>query len=211
MSTIEEVRGKQVTIRFEPGKCIHSRNCVLTRPDVFVPNVEGDWIYPDRARPEEIAALAHNCPSGAIQYERHDGATQEAPPIVNTAQIREAGPIAIHAPITITDGATHLRATICRCGASNHKPYCDGSHHDAHFTATGEPATSDSQPLATRDGPLTINPLKNGPLLVSGNLEITTGTGRTINRVTSTALCRCGHSANKPYCDGSHVKAGFTS
>jgi len=46
-------------------------------------------------------------------------------------------------------------------------------------------------------------------LLANGNLEICSGTGRTINRVEKTALCRCGQSANKPYCDGTHSKVGF--
>ena len=48
-------------------RCIHSRHCVLDRPDVFVPNVKGAWIHPERATPEEVLELAHNCPSGAIQ------------------------------------------------------------------------------------------------------------------------------------------------
>jgi uncharacterized Fe-S cluster protein YjdI len=39
---IEEVRGKHVLIQFEGKRCIHARNCVLSRPDVFVPNVEGE-------------------------------------------------------------------------------------------------------------------------------------------------------------------------
>jgi uncharacterized Fe-S cluster protein YjdI len=70
---IEEVRGREVVIRFAGRKCIHSRNWVLGRPDVFVPNVEGAWIRPDRATPDEVAALAANCPSGAITYDRLDG------------------------------------------------------------------------------------------------------------------------------------------
>ena len=45
---IETVAGKQATVHFEARKCIHSRHCVLDRPDVFVPNVEGEWIHPDR-------------------------------------------------------------------------------------------------------------------------------------------------------------------
>jgi CDGSH-type Zn-finger protein len=65
------------------------------------------------------------------------------------------------------------------------------------------------QALAARDGPLEIVPARNGPLLVKGSLEVVTGTGTTIAKCASTALCRCGHSANKPYCDGSHAKAGF--
>jgi CDGSH-type Zn-finger protein len=62
-----------------------------------------------------------------------------------------------------------------------------------------------------RNGPLKVDPAVNGPLVVSGNLEICAGTGRTVARVTKTALCRCGHSKNKPFCDGSHVAAGFRS
>ncbi|MBD3853934.1 MAG: CDGSH iron-sulfur domain-containing protein, partial [Acidobacteria bacterium] len=54
-------------------------------------------------------------------------------------------------------------------------------------------------------------PAPNGPLLVSGPLEIMAGTGRAIDRTTNTALCRCGASENKPYCDGTHTKVGFQS
>ena len=46
-------------------------------------------------------------------------------------------------------------------------------------------------------------------LSVRGNLEICSGTGRTVKRTAGEMLCRCGHSQNKPFCDGSHVKAGF--
>ncbi len=52
---------------------------------------------------------------------------------------------------------------------------------------------------------------KNGPRLIEGNLEVVTGTGRTILRTRTTALCRCGGSANKPHCDGTHGKIGFAA
>jgi len=45
--TIETVKGKDVTVHFDSTRCIHSRHCVLGRPDVFVPNAEGEWIHPD--------------------------------------------------------------------------------------------------------------------------------------------------------------------
>jgi uncharacterized Fe-S cluster protein YjdI len=96
--TSEEVRGREVVIRFDGSRCIHSRNCVLGRPDVFVPNVEGEWIHPDSATPDEVAHLALTCPSGAITYERLDGGRPEAPPKVNTLHIRENGPLTLHAP-----------------------------------------------------------------------------------------------------------------
>lgn len=211
MSDIEEVRGKRVLLKFEARRCIHSRQCVLSRPDVFVPNVEGEWIHPDSATPEELAALAASCPSGAIMFERLDGGAGEAAPLVNVARVRENGPIALHGELEIEGQAPRFRATLCRCGASKSKPFCDGSHTAAGFAATGEPVTADSQALPTRNGALKVKPTKNGPLAVEGNLEICTGTGRTVNRVTKTWLCRCGQSSKKPYCDGTHNKIGFTT
>jgi CDGSH-type Zn-finger protein/uncharacterized Fe-S cluster protein YjdI len=210
MST-EEIRGKRSLIRFEGKKCIHSRQCVLGRPDVFVPNVDGEWIHPDNATPEELTALAVSCPSGAIAHERLDGGPGETAPLVNIARVRENGPIALHAELSLEGHAAKYRATLCRCGASKNKPFCDGSHTAAGFAASGEPATQESSPLASRGGPLKITPAKNGPILVEGNLEVVSGTGRTIHRVTKTALCRCGQSSKKPYCDGTHSKIGFQS
>jgi CDGSH-type Zn-finger protein/uncharacterized Fe-S cluster protein YjdI len=208
---VETVRGHEFIIQFDASRCIHSRNCVLDRPDVFVPNVKGEWIHPDNAGSEGIAQLAHNCPSGAIRYQRVDGATGETAPLVNTLRVRENGPLTINAPLVIDGIEQGLRATLCRCGQSKSKPFCDGSHTLAGFVATGEPPTQDSQALESRNGPINLTPSKNGPLLANGNLEVVSGTGRTINRLTKTALCRCGNSANKPYCDGTHNKVGFVS
>ncbi len=63
-------------------------------------------------------------------------------------------------------------------------------------------------PLDVRDGPVTVAPAKDGLLILAGNVEIVSGTGRTVDRITKTALCRCSYSSNKPYCDGSPVAAG---
>lgn len=209
--TIQEYPGKKIVVRFDTSKCIHSRNCVLGNPQVFVPNAPGDWIQPDAASPEEIAALAHACPSGAITYGRLDGAEQERAPLVNVVRIRENGPLAVHADMEIEGHGACYRATLCRCGASQNKPFCDGSHTGANFTATGEPESATSEALPERAGKLTIIPLADGPLQVEGNLEVCSGTGRTLNRTQKTWLCRCGASQNKPYCDGTHRKIGFST
>jgi len=208
---IETVKGAAVTILFDGERCIHSRNCVLDRPDVFVPNVKGEWIHPDRASVAEVDALAKNCPSGAIRYKTHDGSPGETAPLVNTVRIRENGPLAFHAPLTVAGTDEGLRATLCRCGASARKPYCDGSHSSAGFVASGEAKAKDSQALTQRNGPLAIDPTRDGPLHVTGSIEVVTGTGKTIDRTTDCWLCRCGQSRNKPYCDGSHKAAGFKS
>ena len=209
--TKEVVKSANATIEFDGTRCVHSRNCVLSRPDVFVPNVQGAWIHPERASANEILEIAHNCPSGAIQCKNPDGSTLEKAPIVNLVHVRENGPLAFHAPLTIDGQKEGFRATLCRCGASKNKPFCDQSHASAGFVATGEPAPQNSDALAQRDGPVSIDPTHNGPLHVTGPLEVVTGTGKTINRLTDAWLCRCGQSANKPYCDGSHQRVRFNS
>ncbi|MGH8583252.1 MAG: CDGSH iron-sulfur domain-containing protein [Gammaproteobacteria bacterium] len=196
-------------IRFDSKRCIHARQCVLRQPDVFKANVQGPWIDPDAASPGALLEVAHNCPSGAITIERSDGGEVETAPKVNLITLRENGPLAFHAEMKIGDLPVSYRATLCRCGQSKNKPFCDGAHATEGFIATGDPPTADSQPLAKRAGPLTVTQTPNGPLVVSGSVEIISVTGRTINRMTKVTLCRCGASQNKPYCDWSHARVGF--
>lgn len=207
----EEYQGKKVLVRFDGSKCIHARQCVLGRPDVFVPNADGPWIQPDQGSSEAVAAIARSCPSGALTYERLDGGEAEEAPKVNIVRVRENGPLAVHADLQIEGQARRFRATLCRCGASKNKPFCDGSHAATNFEATGEIAPQPSKDLEGRDGVLNITLAKNGPLLLQGNVEVCTGTGKTISKGAKMALCRCGKSSNKPFCDGTHSKIGFTS
>jgi len=202
---------KDVTLRFDRTRCIHSRHCVLGAPSVFLANVQGAWLHPETVAVEQVVAIAQACPSGAIRYERHDGGPQESPPAVNVLRLRENGPYAVHAEIDIAAHGAMTRATLCRCGKSANKPFCDNSHRAAKFAASGEPETVESDPLERRNGRLTITPLVDGPLEVLGNLEICSGTGRTVSRVENVRLCRCGGSASKPFCDGSHSRIGFRS
>lgn len=208
---VERVEGSALTLEFEARRCIHARHCVTGAPEVFLANVQGPWIHPDAMDVEALAGIAHVCPSGAIRYRRKDGRPDEAPPPVNLAAIREAGPYAVRGALLIDGRPAGHRATLCRCGASKNKPYCDGSHHQAGFAATGEPVSGATDMLAVRDGPLAIDPQTDGPLAVRGNLEITSGTGRVVARVTAARLCRCGGSAQKPFCDGTHARIGFRS
>jgi CDGSH-type Zn-finger protein/uncharacterized Fe-S cluster protein YjdI len=210
-SAVERVRGEKVEIEFEARRCIHSRYCVTWAPQVFLANVPGAWIHPDAMAVEQVVEVAHACPSGAIRYRRLDGGAPEGAPPVNLARVREAGPYALRGELQIDGAAAGFRATLCRCGASKNKPYCDGSHHEIGFAATGEPPSGDSAALPARAGVLALDPQPNGPLRVRGNLEIVTGTGRVVARTTTTFLCRCGGSASKPFCDGTHARIGFRS
>lgn len=209
---LETVAGSALTLTFEAKRCIHARFCVTGAPKVFLANVQGPWIHPDAMDAERLVDIAHACPSGAIRYARKDGRPDEAPPPVNLAAVREAGPYAVRGDLYIDGAPAGTRATLCRCGASKNKPFCDGSHHDAKFAATGEPPTGEETAmLEVRDGPLHIDPQPDGPLQVRGNLEIVSGTGRVVSRRAAARLCRCGASAGKPFCDGSHARVGFRS
>jgi CDGSH-type Zn-finger protein/uncharacterized Fe-S cluster protein YjdI len=206
----EVVDGKVMRIRFDGSRCIHARNCVLGYPAVFKANVEGPWIDPDAATPEELVAAASRCPSGAIRVERVDGAAVEPPSGRNAIAVLESGPYAVRGDVRVGESA-ELRATLCRCGASKNKPYCDGSHVAAGFSATGEFPAPESLPAWEAPGPLEITPLPDGPLKVAGPHEVTCGGGRAVRRASVAYLCRCGASANKPFCDGTHRKIGFTT
>jgi CDGSH-type Zn-finger protein/uncharacterized Fe-S cluster protein YjdI len=209
---VDFIEGRDLTLIYEGKKCIHSRFCVTWGPKVFIANVKGPWINPDAMPTEALAEIAHVCVSGAIRYKRKDGRPDEAAPPVNLISVREGGPYAVKADIRL-DGAPagNFRYTLCRCGASKNKPFCDGSHHDASFVASGEPPTGKAEMLPVRDGPLAIDPLTDGPLQVRGNMEIISGTGRVVARLESARLCRCGGSSTKPFCDGTHSKIGFRS
>ena len=199
--------GENITIGFDMKRCIHARNCFLKLPDVFDPE-RRPWVDPDAASADEIAAMIRTCPSGALTFARPN-MPDEAAPGINRAAVLENGPNALHGNLVVA-GEAMSRATLCRCGKTKNPPFCDYSHVDAGFVATGEP------PASGKDAPgedlgeeLTITGFENGPLEVRGALEITSGTGKRLHRGTRAFLCRCGKSKSKPFCDGSHKDAGF--
>jgi len=59
---------------------------------------------------------------------------------------------------------------------------------------------------------VTVKALQDGPLQVKGECEVQDGQGNAIGtKPGDIFLCRCGNSANKPFCDGAHKKVGFKS
>lgn len=136
---IETVRGKQVVIRFDGQRCVHSRYCVLGHPDVFVPNVDGEWIHPDAVSAEEVAFTARSCPSGAIQYERLDGGPQEPAPVVNT--VRRAN--------MVRSRSTHRCASPARTKACA-RPCAVAAYRRTNLFATTATPKAASMPPASR-------------------------------------------------------------
>jgi CDGSH-type Zn-finger protein len=128
--------GKKVTIFDDRSICAHAGHCTDTLAAVF--NAEASsWINPDNATVEEIVGVIRRCPSGALSY-AIDGI--EGPKGAGTTEIEitKDGPYAVSGPCELANaglapGAPADRMTLCRCGASKNKPFCDGSHWDRGF------------------------------------------------------------------------------
>lgn len=206
--------GRAMDVTWDRRLCIHVGECTRARGELFVGG-RTPWGDPDRAPADEVAEVVERCPTGALAHSRRDGGPAEATPAENVVVVANEGPLYVRGDLRI-EGAredmpgVRTRAALCRCGASARKPFCDNSHEGARFDDRGAIGASDAPSGASR-GPLTITPSPNGPLLLRGEATLVTGSGRRATRTSRTALCRCGQSGNKPFCDGSHTAAGFTT
>jgi CDGSH-type Zn-finger protein len=143
--------------------------------------------------------------------------TQGAPRLLeipNESLITNGGPLQITGNITLVkeDGsvqyANHL--TLCRCGHSKDKPTCDDAHLDAEFLHPGKFAAASEIAASKRPSKMTISLIKDGPITFQGRLRLHNQFGQECVKMRG-SLCRCGHSASKPFCDGSHERTGFKS
>ncbi len=211
---VYEFEGNDVIVRWDRLRCIHAEECVHGSPEVFDPE-RRPWIDPDLTAVDRIAEVVWDCPTGALHYERKDGGGDEPTPESNEASLVVNGPLYIKGNIELQyPDETHEhenRVALCRCGDSKNKPFCDNSHIEAGFLDDGTLgaamlATSES---ADEKAPLEISMAPNGPILVKGPIAIEAADGNETQGGVKGALCRCGASRNRPYCDGSHVAAGF--
>lgn len=129
----------EVTIVWQPAKCIHSMNCFKGLPQVFDPN-KRPWANAEGASTDHIVNQIKKCPSGALSYEMNDGKSNEKEEITNEIIVEPApnGPLMVHGNLTVKgkDGTTTKKNNVtafCRCGNSENKPYCDGSHKKVGF------------------------------------------------------------------------------
>ncbi|MBT8130198.1 MAG: CDGSH iron-sulfur domain-containing protein [Gammaproteobacteria bacterium] len=205
-------QGKNIDVQWDRRLCIHIGECGYSAGDLFVGGRD-PWCRPDLADDEEVRDVIRRCPSGALTYNDKVQDEHEQPAACNTVQVVYNGPLYIQGDLHIENAPDDMpgvryRAALCRCGQSANKPFCDNSHLKAGFedyAAVGEQGDG----IDEEGGKMTIKSVANGPLLLSGNFAIIAGSGRVAWRGKQAALCRCGHSKNKPFCDGSHNDAGF--
>ncbi len=128
---------ESIKVFWNPELCIHSGNCVQGLPQVFQRDSR-PWIKINAATAPEIAEAVTRCPSGALRYElanREEAKPEQAQTIIEP---RPDGPLSIKGQIRIEnpDGTVLFegdRVSLCRCGNSGNKPFCDGTHRTIGF------------------------------------------------------------------------------
>jgi len=123
--------GKQITIFDNRGVCSHKGACTTNLPKVFIMGTE-PWINPDGADPKEVARVIRMCPSGALSYE-WNGTKYSDWEEEQTLTLSKNGPLEVKGGVEFYDEegslpATKDHTTLCRCGGSKNKPFCDGTH-----------------------------------------------------------------------------------
>lgn len=131
----------EVTVVWKPTTCIHSTICwkaATGLPEVFNPMIK-PWINMENASTAQIVEQVKKCPSGALSFYFND--EQTAPPEITTdtqIEVMPNGPLLVYGNITVKQHGGHEEkkykvTAFCRCGHSQNKPYCDGSHVKQQF------------------------------------------------------------------------------
>jgi uncharacterized Fe-S cluster protein YjdI len=139
-----------IVVHWDSDRCIHSAHCVSTLPTVFDTSAR-PWIDVTGADAGAIAAAVDGCPSRALAYTRTDGGAEgpgvrrgeaDLPPegeATVTINVKPSGPLAVMGQVAVVDGDGNVlesgdRVFLCRCGGSERKPFCDGTHKRVGFT-----------------------------------------------------------------------------
>ncbi len=130
-------KNDRIEVSWDSKTCIHAAECIKDLGAVFDTSKK-PWINVDAASNNEIIATIKKCPSGALQFsdrEQDSNTNQEPAKIVVAANsaLRVVGNVRLED----SDGneiETKDRFSLCRCGASENKPFCDGSHAKIGFT-----------------------------------------------------------------------------
>jgi CDGSH-type Zn-finger protein len=133
---MDNYEGKKLTIHDNRGVCAHRGHCTDNAPKVFLTNIE-PWIEPDAQEPEKTIKVIRTCPSGALSYTKDGKLSKDwdrEPCIIVTKD----GPYDVEGYIEFIDPEgnkpeSEEHYTLCRCGKSKNKPFCDGAHWNVKF------------------------------------------------------------------------------
>jgi uncharacterized Fe-S cluster protein YjdI len=132
---VKRYTNDEITVRWDPEKCIHSAECLKCLPGVSDVD-KSPWINMEGATSEEIMKAIDRCPSGAHSYKKNEelhatGDQGKTPPV--EIRVVKDGPLIVRGRCSLIgeDGKTIAEKgpfALCRCGRSKNKPLCDGSH-----------------------------------------------------------------------------------
>jgi len=128
--------GEKITIHDNRGICSHAGLCTDNLGNVFRLKKE-PWIDPYGADAQEIIKIIEKCPSGALSYSI-DNVEHRDQKRESMITVSKDGPLCINGEIELKNiprmkDVSKEHYTLCRCGSSKNKPYCDGSHWDVKF------------------------------------------------------------------------------
>jgi len=131
-------RNETVEVTWEPSFCTHYAACINGSPATFNPQ-RRPWVELDGDTPERILEAVSHCPTGALHARRLDGSEAVAPPSPVEFHVQLNGPLFIRGSSRVMNAEGEVvredwRMALCRCGASQNKPFCDDSHYRIGFT-----------------------------------------------------------------------------
>ncbi|MEN8146038.1 MAG: CDGSH iron-sulfur domain-containing protein [Campylobacterota bacterium] len=137
---LQVYEGKEITIHFNRSICAGAAACVHGLPTVFKSDSPSDWIRPDNETNAKIVETIKACPSGALSYSVNgkiaiDGRSVPKITIIKNGPYRVEGVVLEEKPIPTNFSTT--KYTLCRCGYSKNRPYCDYSHAESSWSDEG--------------------------------------------------------------------------
>lgn len=214
---VQKYEGREIMVTYDKSLCIHVAECLRGLPAVFDTS-QRKWIAPDNAEAAKVAETVEKCPSGALQYQFAGAAVSEIPVEHNTVVINPHGPIYVRGNIEVIDAegkvlARETRLSLCRCGKSKNKPYCDNAHIEIRFRDKGEipEGIVEAADGELPKGILKIEFSKDGPIGLMGPMTIISRLSKHTVQTNEAWFCRCGGSGTKPFCDSTHQIIGFKS
>ena len=140
--------------------------------------------------------------------------------MANRIVVRKNGPLILKGQIRVLDTDGNQLAYsedtekddhifLCRCGASKNKPFCDGEHKRCGFEDAASINDTKQEDIGEPSDTLTVTVRKGAMCIAKSGMIIENEDGTGTTTRDKAALCRCGVSKNKPFCDGSHKQCHF--
>jgi len=145
---MKEYRNQDIVVHWEPERCSHSGICLKRLPSVFDLD-QRPWVNIEAASPEDIIKVIDECPSGALKYSLPEGssvnpelargpgakdASSHAAESAVRIRVLRNGPLLLEGPYQLQDVDGSItqqvgKTSLCRCGLSEKRPFCDGTHY----------------------------------------------------------------------------------